>query len=67
MAESSAVDEAKERGLSIDDIWRERAAVNPANRIVTPGEVGAMIAFLASEKASAVNGQAVTMALGGLN
>lgn len=37
-----------------------------ADRLVTPAEVAATIAFLASEEASGVNGDALTVALGGL-
>jgi NAD(P)-dependent dehydrogenase (short-subunit alcohol dehydrogenase family) len=37
-----------------------------ADRLVTPAEVAATIAFLAPEEASGVNGEALTVALGGL-
>ncbi len=47
-------------------IWAERARSYPADRLVTPAEVAATIAFLASEEASGVNGEALTLALGGL-
>jgi NAD(P)-dependent dehydrogenase (short-subunit alcohol dehydrogenase family) len=66
MAERSARAEAEQRGMTEEDVWRERAAVYPAARVVAPEEVAATIAFLASEEASGVNGEAVTIALGGL-
>lgn len=66
MAENSAQAEAQERGISEDEIWAERAALYPAGRVVTPKEVAEVIAFLASEEASGVSGQAVTVALGGI-
>ena len=66
MAERSANSEAKERGLSVDEIWQERAALYPPGRVVTVDEVASVIAFLASEEASGVSGQAITVALGGL-
>jgi NAD(P)-dependent dehydrogenase (short-subunit alcohol dehydrogenase family) len=66
MAERSAAREGERRGLTPDDVWRERAAVYPAGRVVSPEEVAAAIAFLASEEASGINGEAVTVALGGL-
>ena len=66
MAENSALAEAKERGISVDEIWAERAELYPAGRVVTPAEVAEVIAFLASEEASGVSGQAVTVALGGI-
>lgn len=66
MAERSARAEAEDRGVSVDDIWRERAALYPPGRVATVEEVAHVIAFLASEEASGVSGQAVTVALGGL-
>ena len=66
MAERSAQAEASERGLSVDEIWQERAALYPAKRVVTPEEVAETIAFLASEEASGVSGEALRVALGGV-
>jgi len=66
MAENSAVAEAQERGISVDEVWQERAKLYPAGRVVTPQEVAEVIAFLASEESSGVSGQAVTVALGGI-
>lgn len=66
MAERSAAFEAERRGLAVEDVWRERAAVYPAGRVVAAEEVAAAIAFLASPEASGVNGETLTVALGGL-
>ena len=66
MADASAEAEAKERDISVDEIWEERAALYPAGRVVTPEEVAEVIAFLASEESSGLNGEAITVALGGL-
>ena len=66
MAERSAAREAERRGIEVDEVWRERAAVYPARRVVEPEEVAATIAFLASEEASGVNGETMTVALGGI-
>jgi NAD(P)-dependent dehydrogenase (short-subunit alcohol dehydrogenase family) len=66
MSERSAEQESAETGAAVEEIWAERARSYPAGRIVTPAEVAATIAFIASEEASGVNGQAVTVALGGL-
>jgi len=66
MAEISAEVEAKRRGITTDEVWAERAALYPPNRVVTPEEVAEVIAFLASEESSGVNGEAITVALGGI-
>jgi NAD(P)-dependent dehydrogenase (short-subunit alcohol dehydrogenase family) len=66
MAEASAEAEAEQRDISPDEVWAERAAIYPAGRVVTPEEVAEVIAFLASEESSGVNGEAITVALGGI-
>ncbi|MFC1554085.1 SDR family NAD(P)-dependent oxidoreductase [candidate division KSB1 bacterium] len=65
MAETSAKAEAEQRGITTDEVWAERAALYPAGRVVTPEEVAEVIAFLASEESSGINGEAITVALGG--
>lgn len=64
MAERSARAEAEQRGVTTDEIWSERAALYPPGRVATPMEVAEMIAFLATEEASGVSGQSITVALG---
>lgn len=64
MAERSARQEAKDRGITADHVWDERAALYPPGRIATPREVAEMIAFLASEESSGVSGEAIRVALG---
>ena len=66
MAERSAKTEAERRGISTDQVWRERAAIYPQNRVLEPREVAQVIGFLCSDAASGVNGEAVTVALGGI-
>ncbi|ARP98547.1 SDR family oxidoreductase [Pseudorhodoplanes sinuspersici] len=44
-------------GKSFDEIWRERAAANPAKRYGRPEELGAYCAFLCSAHAGFVTGQ----------
>jgi len=66
MAENSAVAEAKERGVTVEEVWAERAEIYPPKRVVTPREVAEVIAFLASEESSGVSGEAITVALGGV-
>jgi NAD(P)-dependent dehydrogenase (short-subunit alcohol dehydrogenase family) len=64
MAERSALQESKDRGISTEQVWQERAALYPAGRVATPREVAEMIAFLASEESSGVSGEAIRVALG---
>jgi NAD(P)-dependent dehydrogenase (short-subunit alcohol dehydrogenase family) len=64
MAERSADQEAKNRGLTVDQVWEERAAMYPPGRVATPEEVAEMIAFLAAEESSGVSGEAIRVALG---
>ena len=64
MAERSAMQEAKDRDITTNQVWEERAALYPPGRVATPGEVAETIAFFASEESSGVNGEAVKVALG---
>ena len=66
MAERSARQEAKDRGITAVQVWEERAASYPPGRVVTPREVAEMIAFLASEESSGVSGEAIRVALGSM-
>lgn len=67
MAERSALQESKNRGITTDQVWEERAALYPAGRVVTPEEVAEAIAFLASEESSGINGEAIRVALGSVS
>lgn len=66
MAERSAKSEAERRAISVDEVWRERASIYPQNRVLEPHEVAQVIAFLCSDASGGVNGEAITVALGGV-
>jgi NAD(P)-dependent dehydrogenase (short-subunit alcohol dehydrogenase family) len=65
MSERTAELEATRRGVGVDEVWQERAAAYPQHRVVRPEEVAEVIVFLASDSASGVNDEVVTVALGG--
>jgi NAD(P)-dependent dehydrogenase (short-subunit alcohol dehydrogenase family) len=66
MAERSAKADAERRGISVEQVWRERADLYPPKRVLEPREVAQVIAFLCSDAAGGVNGEAITVALGGV-
>ncbi|HVW67364.1 MAG TPA: SDR family oxidoreductase [Steroidobacteraceae bacterium] len=66
MAERSARTEAQRRAVSTEQVWRERAALYPRNRVLEPREVAEVIVFLCSDAAAGVNGEAITVAQGGV-
>ncbi len=66
MADRSATAESERRGISVEQVWSERAAIYPQNRVLEPREVAEVIVFLCSDAASGVNGEAITVALGGI-
>jgi NAD(P)-dependent dehydrogenase (short-subunit alcohol dehydrogenase family) len=66
MAERAARTEAERRKITVEQVWKERAAIYPQNRVLEPIEVARVIAFLCSDAAGGVNGEAITVALGGI-
>ncbi|MGC1523581.1 MAG: SDR family oxidoreductase [Steroidobacteraceae bacterium] len=67
MAERSARAEAERRGITVEQVWRERADIYPQKRVLEPREVAQVIAFLCGDAAGGVNGEAITVALGGMS
>jgi len=52
--------------ITPDEAWARIEASSPAGRVTYPDEVAATIAFLISDEAGAINGEAVRIALGSL-
>jgi NAD(P)-dependent dehydrogenase (short-subunit alcohol dehydrogenase family) len=66
MAERDAEQEAARRGTTAAAIWAERAAGYPTGRVLETAEIARVIAFLAGEEASGINGEAITVSHGSL-
>lgn len=64
MADKSALAEAEAKGTTPEEIWKERAALYPAKRVLTPEEVAHTILFFASEESSGVSGEAIRVSGG---
>ena len=65
MADADAETEAAATGVTPDEVWEARARSYAAGRLMEPEEIADVIAYLTSDGASAVNGEAITIALGG--
>jgi NAD(P)-dependent dehydrogenase (short-subunit alcohol dehydrogenase family) len=64
LAEQDTVQEARRRGMTVAEVWAERAASYPGGRVLEPEDVARVIAFLASEGAAAINAEAITVSHG---
>jgi NAD(P)-dependent dehydrogenase (short-subunit alcohol dehydrogenase family) len=64
MGDADAEAEGRDRGMSADEIWAERAGSYAAKRVLAPDEIASVVRFLVSDAASGVNGEAITVALG---
>jgi 3-hydroxybutyrate dehydrogenase len=62
-SEIKVSDEAAAAGIELDEAWERRAQRTAAGRLVDADEVAAAVAFLASDAASGVNGEAVGVSL----
>jgi 3-oxoacyl-[acyl-carrier protein] reductase len=61
-----AVNKGEREGRSVDEVFAGWGAENPVGRIGSPEEVGALVAFLASKRASFINGQSILVDGGGV-
>jgi NAD(P)-dependent dehydrogenase (short-subunit alcohol dehydrogenase family) len=66
MADDLVRQTAESQGVSFEQAWSEAVAAYPAQRPVDPREIAHTVAFLASDSASGINGEAITIALGGV-
>lgn len=66
MADADVAREAGARGITPEEVWAEHDASYPRGRSLDPEEVARAIAWLCTDEGAAVNGQAITVALGGL-
>jgi NAD(P)-dependent dehydrogenase (short-subunit alcohol dehydrogenase family) len=66
MADRSADRHAERSGKTRAEIWAERDRLYPRNRALDPQEIAEVIAFVCSEAASGLNGEAITVAAGAL-
>jgi NAD(P)-dependent dehydrogenase (short-subunit alcohol dehydrogenase family) len=66
MTDTSVARIAAATGRSPDDARAALARTSPLGRLITPEEVAATVAWLVSEEAAAVNGQAIVIDGGGL-
>jgi NAD(P)-dependent dehydrogenase (short-subunit alcohol dehydrogenase family) len=53
--------QAEARGISVEEAIRERFATNVLGRTITPEDVAVVVAFLASPKAVAINGDVIAV------
>ena len=66
MAEAQIDDQARLHGRSRDEILATMGDHNPAGRMIEPAEVAEVIAFLASDRASAISGTCIPVDLASL-
>jgi NAD(P)-dependent dehydrogenase (short-subunit alcohol dehydrogenase family) len=66
MADVYVQREADERGITPEEMWAEHESEYPRGAVLQPEEVARVIVWLATDDAAAVNGEALTVALGGL-
>jgi len=65
MAERSAKTEAERRGISVEQVWRERADIYPQKRVLErASRAGDRVPL--QRRRRGVNGEAITVALGGI-
>jgi NAD(P)-dependent dehydrogenase (short-subunit alcohol dehydrogenase family) len=66
MAERSAERHTERKGQTVEEIWAWRDQLYPRGKALQPEEIAEVIAFLCTDAASGVNGEALTVAAGAL-
>jgi NAD(P)-dependent dehydrogenase (short-subunit alcohol dehydrogenase family) len=64
MSDRTAELAAAREGISVEEVWAGLEAGTAAGRVARPEEVASAIAYLTSEGAAAINGEALRIALG---
>jgi NAD(P)-dependent dehydrogenase (short-subunit alcohol dehydrogenase family) len=66
MADADAETQARMTGRTAEEVWEANARSYAAERVMQPEEIADVIGYLTSDGATALNGEAITVALGGL-
>lgn len=61
MMKASLTNQARQRGISVDDIYAEARANNPQGRIITADEIASQITWLALDAPQALTGEDMLM------
>lgn len=61
IADAAVANIARRTGVTEDEARRRLSSMSPQQRLIEPGEVARLVAFLASDEAAGINGQAINI------